>query len=90
MPSLFPPIEADSIAELAAQLELDPASLEKTIADFNAAVRPGTFDHAILDDCRTEGLYAAEDPLGAADRDAALLCLSGTARHHLYLSRHRA
>ncbi|MBV8766309.1 MAG: FAD-binding protein, partial [Hyphomicrobiales bacterium] len=24
--------------------------------EFNAAVRPGTFDHAILDDCRTEGL----------------------------------
>jgi tricarballylate dehydrogenase len=23
---------------------------------FNAAVRPGTFDHGILDDCRTSGL----------------------------------
>ncbi len=56
MPSLFPPIEAGSIAELAGKLELDPAALEKTIADFNAAVRPGTFDHTILDDCRTEGL----------------------------------
>ena len=33
-----------------------PAALEKTVADFNAAVRPGTFDHTILDDCRTEGL----------------------------------
>ena len=30
--------------------------LEKTITDFNAAVKPGTFDHTILDDCRTEGL----------------------------------
>ena len=44
------------IAELAAKFELDPAALEKTVADFNAAVRPGTFDHTILDDCRTEGL----------------------------------
>jgi tricarballylate dehydrogenase len=44
------------IAELAGKLELDPAALEKTVADFNAAVRPGTFDHTILDDCRTEGL----------------------------------
>jgi tricarballylate dehydrogenase len=56
MPSLFPPIEAGSIAELAGKLELDAASLEKTVADFNAAVRPGTFDHTILDDCRTEGV----------------------------------
>jgi len=56
MPTLFPPIECDSLAGLAAQLELDPAALEKTIADFNAAVRPGTFDHTILDDCRTEGV----------------------------------
>ena len=56
MPSLFPPIEAGSIAELAGKLELEPSVLEKTTADFNAAVRPGTFDHTILDDCRTEGL----------------------------------
>ncbi|WP_305829449.1 FAD-dependent tricarballylate dehydrogenase TcuA [Bradyrhizobium sp. sGM-13] len=56
MPTLFPPIEGGSIAELAAKLELDPASLEKTIVEFNAAVRSGTFDHTILDDCRTEGI----------------------------------
>jgi len=56
MPTLFPPIEGGSIAELAGKLELDPVALDKTIADFNAAVRPGTFDHTILDDCRTEGL----------------------------------
>jgi tricarballylate dehydrogenase len=56
MPSLFPPIEADSVAELAGKFGLDPAVLEKTIGDFNAAVKPGTFDHTILDDCRTEGL----------------------------------
>jgi len=56
MPTLFPPIEGGSIAELANKLELDPAALETTIADFNAAVRPGSFDHTILDDCRTEGL----------------------------------
>jgi len=56
MPTLFPPIGAPTIRELAVKLELDPAALEKTVADFNAAVRPGTFDHTILDDCRTEGL----------------------------------
>jgi tricarballylate dehydrogenase len=56
MPSLYPPIQAGSIAELAGKFELDANVLEKTIVDFNAAVRPGTFDHTILDDCRTEGL----------------------------------
>jgi tricarballylate dehydrogenase len=56
MPSLYPPIQADSIAELASKLELDVAALETTVSDFNGSVRPGTFDHTILDDCRTEGL----------------------------------
>src|SRR3984893_9732774 len=56
MPTLFPPIGAPSVAELAGKLELDPAALEKTVSEFNAAVRPGTFDHTILDDCRTEGV----------------------------------
>ena len=60
MPSLYPPIKADSITELAGKLELDPGTLGSTIADFNAAVRPGTFDHTILDDCRTEGLTPAK------------------------------
>ncbi len=56
MPSLFPPISAPSIAELAAKLELPAEALEKTVSGFNAAVQPGTFDHTDLDDCRTEGL----------------------------------
>ena len=37
-------------------LELPAERLEATVAAFNAAVRPGTFNHAVLDDCRTEGL----------------------------------
>ena len=56
MPSLYPPIAAGSIGELAGKLGLDPAALEQTVGTFNAAVRPGTFDHTILDDCRTEGI----------------------------------
>ena len=56
MPSLFPPIEAGSIGELAEKLGLEPAALTATVDTFNAAVRPGTFDDKILDDCRTEGL----------------------------------
>src|SRR5712675_2132481 len=56
MPSLYPPIEAQSIRELAGKLTLDPDGLEATVSEFNAAVQPGTFDDTILDDCRTQGL----------------------------------
>jgi tricarballylate dehydrogenase len=56
MPSIFPPMQAPTIRELATKLSLDPAALEKTVAEFNAAVEPGTFDHTQLDDCRTENL----------------------------------
>jgi tricarballylate dehydrogenase len=56
MPSIFPALSAPTIGELAGKLSLDPLALEKTVEDFNAAVRPGTFDHTQLDDCHTEGL----------------------------------
>jgi len=57
MPSVFPPIAAPSIRELARLLDLQPETLDTTVAAYNAAVRPGSFDHAMLDDCRTEGLH---------------------------------
>jgi len=56
MPSIFPAVEAGTIRELAGKLSLDPGALEKTVNEFNAAVKPGTFDHTVLDDCRTQGL----------------------------------
>jgi tricarballylate dehydrogenase len=56
MPSVFPPVEARSIAELAVALELDSARLVTAVDEFNKAVRPGTFDPGNLDDCRTEGI----------------------------------
>jgi len=56
MPSVFPPFAAGSIRELAAMLQLPADALASTVAAYNAAVRPGRFDHAVLDDCRTEGL----------------------------------
>src|SRR4029078_434048 len=52
IPSMFPPIEADTVAELAARMELPAEVVVGTVRDFNAAVRPGRFDHAALDDCR--------------------------------------
>jgi tricarballylate dehydrogenase len=56
MPPVFPPVRAHTLAELAAAFGLDAAALERTVGEFNTAVRPGTFDHTILDDCATEGL----------------------------------
>jgi len=56
MPSVFPPIAADSFRDLASTLGVPSGTLSATIERFNAAVRPGTFDHQTLDDCRTEGL----------------------------------
>ena len=56
IPSMFPAIEARAIGDLAAKLGLGPGALNATVRDFNAAVRPGTFNGKALDDCRTEGL----------------------------------
>jgi tricarballylate dehydrogenase len=56
MPSVFPPLRADTIEALAALVGLDPAKMRATIERFNAACVPGSFDHTIHDDCRTEGL----------------------------------
>ena len=56
MPSVFPPIEARSIPELASALALDSSALATVINEFNRAARPGAFDPGSLDNCRTEGL----------------------------------
>jgi tricarballylate dehydrogenase len=56
MPSVFPPVEADSIAELASALGLEPKALVAAVDEFNRAVRPGAFDPGALDSCRTDGI----------------------------------
>jgi tricarballylate dehydrogenase len=61
MPSVFPPVEADTIEGLAAKLGLSAERVTETVRNFNDAVLPGAFDHSIfdhtrLDSCRTQGL----------------------------------
>ena len=56
MPSVFPPLEAGSLDELAGLLELSPALLKETVDEFNRSVVAGDFDPGELDNCRTEGL----------------------------------
>ncbi|KMK68818.1 FAD-dependent tricarballylate dehydrogenase TcuA [Puniceibacterium sp. IMCC21224] len=56
MPSVYPPISAGTIEELARKLGLPPEALCDTVAQFNAACRPGTFQPQQLDGVATEGL----------------------------------
>jgi len=56
MPPVFPGIKADTLPELAQKLGLPEQTFLRTIEDYNAACRVGTFDHTALDDCHTEGL----------------------------------
>jgi len=55
MPSVFPPIRAVSIPELATALDLPAERVRATVDAFNRAVQPGNFDHNLLDDRHTSG-----------------------------------
>ena len=56
MPPVFPGEKADTLPQLARQLGLPEDAFMQTLQAFNAACRPGTFDHTVLDDCATAGL----------------------------------
>ncbi len=60
MPPVFPGEKADSLPQLARQLGLDERAFVHTVQEFNKACRVGEFDHAVLDDCHTEGLSPAK------------------------------
>jgi tricarballylate dehydrogenase len=49
-------VDAVTLAELADGLGIDPGRLERTVAEFNAAIRPGDFDPTVKDGKRTEGI----------------------------------
>ncbi len=56
MPSVYPSISASSIDALADKIGIDRKTLIATVSEFNRAVKPGTYDTAILDDCYTQGI----------------------------------
>ncbi|WP_194712581.1 FAD-dependent tricarballylate dehydrogenase TcuA [Noviherbaspirillum soli] len=60
MPPVFPGTVAGSLPELADKLGLPREQFMRTLSDYNAACRVGTFDHTALDDCHTEGLAPAK------------------------------
>ncbi len=53
MPSVFLPVQADTIRELACKLELPVDAVTATVNAYNAAVQPGAFNQTKLDGCRT-------------------------------------
>jgi tricarballylate dehydrogenase len=60
MPPVFPGTTAGTLPELASKLGLPVDTFVRTVSEYNAACRVGTFDHTTLDDCRTEGLSPAK------------------------------
>jgi tricarballylate dehydrogenase len=54
LPTALPPVKADTVRELATEIGLDPATLENTIQEFNAAIT-STGDMSPAE-CRTAGL----------------------------------
>jgi len=60
MPPVFPGTTASTLPELARAIGLDESGFMHTLDAYNAACRPGAFDHTALDDCRTEGLTPAK------------------------------
>jgi tricarballylate dehydrogenase len=60
MPPVFDGTKGNTLDELAVKIGVDPATFVETLSAYNAACRPGTFDHTALDDCRTDGLTPAK------------------------------
>jgi tricarballylate dehydrogenase len=56
MPSVFPALKAQTIGDLAKLMKLPVDQVTGTVKAYNDAVKPGTFNHEILDDCKTVGL----------------------------------
>lgn len=61
MPSVFPPLKADTLEELAEMMGIEGGALAKTVADFNAACGDTSDFHPTeLDGVATEGLSPAK------------------------------
>jgi tricarballylate dehydrogenase len=60
MPPVFRGAKADTLEELARQIGVPVDRFIYTVRTYNAACRVGSFDHAVLDDCHTEGVLPAK------------------------------
>ena len=64
LPTALPPVRADTVASLATALGLDPAALETTVRDFNAAIAAA--DARPMTEHCTTGLTPPKSHAGAA------------------------
>ena len=55
-----PPMEADTLKDLAEKMDLPAENLMETVGNFNAAVQPGEYDLDRLDGKRTLGITPAK------------------------------
>ncbi|MFB8344576.1 FAD-dependent tricarballylate dehydrogenase TcuA [Brucella cytisi] len=60
MPPVFPGVVAGTLPELAVKLGIPVESLLRTMDSYNSACQSGTFDHTVLDNCRTIGIDPAK------------------------------
>lgn len=60
MPSVFPPVEAHSLAELARKLDIPVNQFESTVAQFNQSCTTGEFKATALDGLSTRELEPAK------------------------------
>ena len=86
MPSVFPPIDAKTIAELASALGLPAEKLESTVANSTPRCAPAHFDHHRFWTTAAPKGSRPPNPTGRGHRPAAVLRLSAAARHHVHVS----
>ncbi len=55
-----PPLEANSLKQMAQQMGMPPENLLETVGNFNAAIQPGEYDLDRLDGKRTVGITPAK------------------------------
>jgi tricarballylate dehydrogenase len=60
IPPVFPGVRAATLPELSRAMGLEATAFMGTIDAYNAACRPGSFDHTVLDDCCTDGVLPAK------------------------------
>lgn len=56
MPTVFPPLEAATLPELAGMLDIDAGKLQATVTGYNNSVQAGVFNPTDLDGCSTANL----------------------------------
>ena len=79
--------QANTLEELATQLEISPEGLVRTVQEFNAACQPGEFNPAILDGKCTKGITPPKSNWAIPIDEPPYPRLRRDLRHHVQLRR---